>query len=47
MKLIKLLMLYIECRRVGNIIETLIYITIMMGVIIFGCIICGIMEWIS
>jgi len=46
-KLLKLLMVYLECRRVGNIIETLIYVAAMMVIIIFACVLCGIMEWIS
>ena len=47
MKLIKLLMLYVRCRDVDGVMKTIIYTALMMGVMIFVCILCTLMEMIS
>lgn len=44
MKIIKLLMLYAGCREIGKIMETIIYVALMMITMIFVCILCSIMQ---
>lgn len=47
MKLIKLLMLCVVGKEAVDIIRTALYVALMMGVIIFICIVCTIMQFIS
>ena len=47
MKLIKILMLCVVGKEAVDIIRTALYVALMMGVIIFICIICTLMNLIS
>lgn len=47
MKIIKLLMLCIGFREGLDILRTAIYVSMMMGVIVFICIVCTLMQWLS
>ena len=44
MKLIQLFMLYTGCKSVGRIIQTMIYVVLMMIVILFSVMICSVMQ---
>lgn len=43
-KLIELLMLYTGLESVGRVIQTIIYVFLMLGVIFFSVLICSIMK---
>ena len=47
MKIIKLLMLCVVGKEAVDIIRTALYVALMMGVIVFICIICGLMQLLS
>ena len=47
MKLIKLLMLCFVGKEAVDVVKTALYVALMMGVIVFICIICGLMQLLS
>ena len=47
MKIIKLLMLCVVGKEAVDVVKTALYVALMMGVIVFICIICGLMQLLS
>jgi hypothetical protein len=47
MKLIEIILIYLSCKEIGKVAETIIYFILMIVFIIFICILCGLMQLFS